>query len=98
MSRKLEIDGRIRDSERRGDEWLEPMRELVLKARQAKTLLSSGKAEELPTFLRNVGSNFLLKRNAVQWESAIGWRVLAHGGPFATWWAGLAFKLFRQRR
>ena len=86
VSRKLEIGQKVRDSERRGGEWLEPMRDLVLKARQAKTMLSNGKAEELPTFLRNVGSNFLLKGNTLQWEAKRGWRVLAHGGPFATWW------------
>ncbi|MEK7591659.1 MAG: hypothetical protein AAB489_05660, partial [Patescibacteria group bacterium] len=46
-----------------------------------------GHDPELPTFLRNVGSNFLLKGNALQWQAKKGLRVLAHGGPFADWWS-----------
>jgi len=63
-SRKHEIEQKIKDAQRGGNDWLEPMREIILRSRDAKMLLSSGKPEEHPTFLRNVGSNFLLKGNA----------------------------------
>ena len=46
------------------------MREIILRSRDAKMLLSSGKPEEYPTFLKTIGSNFLLKGNALRWGAA----------------------------
>jgi hypothetical protein len=34
--------------------------------------------------LRSIASS--AEGNALQWEAKKDWRVLAHGGPFATWW------------
>jgi site-specific DNA recombinase len=84
-SRKLQIEQKIKDAERGENDWLEPMREIILRSRDAKILLSKGKPEEYPTFLRNVGSNFLLKRNALRWEPRAGWRILAKSARFSTW-------------
>jgi len=84
-SRKHEIEQKIRDAERGGNDWLEPMREIILRSRDAKMMLSSGKPEEYPTFLRNVGSNFLLKGNALHWEPRRGWSALANRAAFPEW-------------
>ncbi|HBE89670.1 MAG TPA: hypothetical protein DDW41_00475, partial [Candidatus Andersenbacteria bacterium] len=84
-SRKHEIEQKIKDAERGGNDWLELMREIILQSRDAKMLLSRGKPEEYPTFLRNVGSNFLLKGNALRWEPRRGWCAIANRASFSDW-------------
>ncbi len=85
VSRKLQIEQKIKDAERGGNDWLEPMREIILRSRDAKMLLSSGKPEEYPTFLKTIGSNFLLKGNALRWEPRRGWAVIANRITFPDW-------------
>ena len=85
VSRKIEIDGEIKDSEQNGDNWLEPMRDMISRSREAKNLLTTDNYEKFPTFLKRIGTNFVLKGNAVQWEAAIGWRVLAKSRGFRDW-------------
>ena len=65
------------------------MREMIIRSCEAKKLLTTENNGEFPTFLKTIGTNFVLKGNAVQWEAAIGWRALAQSTDFRTWWAGL---------
>ena len=61
LTRKLEIQEKIRDFEQKGLSWLEPAREFVLKLNYAKKLLKSENKEEMKTFLKNIGSNHILQ-------------------------------------
>ena len=88
VSRKVEIDQEIKDVEHHNSNWLEPMRDMVIRSKEAKKLLSTSDHGEFPTFLKTIGTNFVLKGNTVQWEAEIGWHVLAKSRGFRGWWAG----------
>jgi len=60
LSEKADIDQEIRDFEQKGNNWLEPMREVILLSSQAKILLSQDDKTQIRAFLKNVGSNFML--------------------------------------
>ena len=88
LNEKLEIEQKLSDFEQMGNNWLEPMREMIFKARQAKILLSQGDNQQILTFLKNVGSNFILKDKKLNFAPKIGWRALAEGSPatsFSNW-------------
>jgi len=60
LGEKADIDQEIRDFVQKGNNWLEPMREVILLSSQAKILLSQGDKTQIRAFLKNVGSNFML--------------------------------------
>ncbi|MGC8900713.1 MAG: hypothetical protein ACP5OF_04560, partial [bacterium] len=58
---------------------------------QAKILLSQGDNYQIREFLKNVGSNFILKDKKFNFAPKIGWRALAEGEPatsFTDWRRG----------
>jgi DNA invertase Pin-like site-specific DNA recombinase len=61
LTRKLELQEKIRDFEQKGLSWLEPVREFVLKLNYAEKLLNSENYPEMKTFLKNIGSNHILQ-------------------------------------
>ena len=84
LNEKLEIEQKIRDFEQKGNNWLEPMKEMILSSSQAKILLSQSDNQEIRAFLKNIGSNFILKDKKFQFALKIGWRALAEGEPTKT--------------
>ena len=84
LNEKLDIEQKIRDFEQKGNNWLEPMRKMIFESKQAKILLSQGDNQQILTFLKNVGSNFILKDKKFQFALKIGWRALAEGEPTKT--------------
>ena len=88
LNEKLDIEQKIRDFEQMGNNWLEPMRKMIFEAKQAKILLSQGDNQQILTFLKNVGSNFILKDKKFNFAPKIGWRALAESEPnfaFTNW-------------
>jgi len=92
LNEKLDIEQKIRDFEQKGNNWLEPMKEMILESSQAKILLSQSDKTEIRQFLKNVGSNFILKDKKFNFAPKIGWIVLlntlAEGEPatsFSNW-------------
>ncbi len=61
LTRKLELQEKIRDFEQKGLSWLEPAREFVLKLNYAEKLLNAKNYPEIKTFLKNIGSNHILQ-------------------------------------
>gem|GEM_PF-4021347 len=86
MACKVSLNQDIKDAEQNRSNGLEPMREMIIRSREAKKLLSTENYSEFPTFLKRIGTNFVLKGNAVQWEAAIGWRVLRASPESRNWW------------
>ncbi len=84
LNEKLDIEQKIRDFEQTGNNWLEPMREVILLSSQAKILLSQGDKTEIRQFLKNVGSNFILKGKKFDFEPKNGWRARVAGEPTAS--------------
>ncbi len=76
LNERPEIQQKIKDFEQTGNNWLEPMKEMILASSQAKILLSQSDNSQIRTFLKNIGSNFILKGKNFQFEGKIGWRAL----------------------
>ncbi|MBI5156107.1 recombinase zinc beta ribbon domain-containing protein, partial [Candidatus Peregrinibacteria bacterium] len=85
LNRKLDIEQKIRDSEQKGDDRLEPVRELVLASQQAKKYQSDAHRAEVPTFLKKIGLNWILQGRSVQWEAQKGWRALRQRQKCSDW-------------
>ena len=88
LNEKLDIEQKLRDFEQQGNNWLEPMKEMIFESSQAKILLSQGDKTQIRQFLKNVGSNFILKDKKLNFAPKIGWRALAEGEPassFSNW-------------
>ena len=91
LNEKLDIEQKIRDFKQAGNNWLEPMKEMIFEAKQAKILLSQGDNQQILTFLKNVGSNFILKDKKFNFAFKIGWRARVAGEPnasFSNWRRG----------
>ena len=84
LNEKLDTEQKIRDFERMGNNWLEPIREMIFEAKQAKILLSQGDNQQILTFLKNVGSNFILKDKKFNFCFKIGWRARVTDEPART--------------
>ena len=87
VSKKVELDQKIASAERNHCEWLEPCRQIILRSKEAKSLLHTENLREIPTFLKQAGLNWALKEDAVQWEAKKGWRKVRQRGECSTWWA-----------
>ncbi|PIT91688.1 hypothetical protein COU12_01675, partial [Candidatus Jorgensenbacteria bacterium CG10_big_fil_rev_8_21_14_0_10_54_38] len=61
LSQKMELQEKINDFEQKGLSWLEPAREFVLSLNQAAKLLETENKKEMTTFLKNIGSNHILR-------------------------------------
>jgi len=88
LNEKLDIQQKIKDFEQKRNNWLEPMKEMILASSQAKILVSQSDNQEIRAFLKNIGSNFILKDKKFQFALKIGWRALAEGEPtktFSNW-------------
>jgi len=84
LNAKLDIEQKIRDFGQIGNNWLEPMNKMIFEAKQAKILLSQGDNQQILTFLKNVGSNFILKDKKLNFAFKIGWRARVAGEPERT--------------
>ena len=61
------------------------MKEMILASNQAKILLSQSDNSQIRTFLKNIGSNFILKGKKFQFEGKIGWRALLNSPQNTNW-------------
>ncbi|MBI5400349.1 hypothetical protein HZB07_07100 [Candidatus Saganbacteria bacterium] len=61
------------------------MRAVINSSCQAKKLAHADNPNDIYTFLKNIGSNFILKDKKFQFEGKIGWRPLLKNGPFKGW-------------
>ena len=95
VSTKVDLDQKIARAERNHGEWLEPCRQIIRRSKEAKNLLHTENLREIPTFLKQAGSNWALKEDAVypecyrrvQWEAQKGWRALRQRRASMRWWA-----------
>ena len=77
LTRKLELQEKIRDFEQKGLSWLEPAKEFVLKLNYAEKLLKSENKEEMKTFLKNIGSNHILQNQKLIFSFKIPFNLAA---------------------
>src|SRR3989338_4195924 len=61
ISQKVALNEKITDFETNGLSWLEPAREFILSLNQAAKLIETENLSEMTTFLKNIGSNHILR-------------------------------------
>ena len=89
LSQKIELQEKITDFEQKGLSWLEPAREFVKSLNQAANLLSSHNPSEMTTFLKNIGSNHILRNRQFVFAPKIEYKLVAERSEAAS--SGLLF-------
>ena len=89
VSRKANFDAKIADLERNPSSRLEPLEEMIIRSREAKKLVEAEDWRGCAAFVKLIGSNVLLKENAVRLEAKRGWRIIANRARFPDWWTKL---------
>jgi len=77
ISEKISLGEKITDFETKGLSWLEPAREFVLSLNQAANLVHTDNLSELPTFLKNIGSNHILRNRQFVFAPKIEYKLVA---------------------
>ena len=75
--------------------WLEPAREFVKSLNQARNLIESGEKAEMTTFLKQIGSNHILRNREFVFTPKIEYKSVAERSEanlsnlqFPTWCRG----------
>ena len=84
INEKANLEEQIREIKAKGNTWLEPMRKFILDCNQAKKIADSGDSNEIRTFLKKIGSNFLLKGKKCEYVAEKGFRILGEITPLWT--------------
>ena len=94
ISQKVALNEKITDFEQKGLSWLEPAREFVKSLNQAANLVQTDNLSELPTFLKNIGSNHILRNREFVFTPKIEYELVAERSEanpsnlqFPTWCA-----------
>jgi site-specific DNA recombinase len=77
LSQKMSLNEKITDFEQKGLSWLEPAREFVKSLNQAANLLSSPNPTAMTTFLKNIGSNHILRNRQFVFAPKIQYKLVA---------------------
>ena len=77
LSQKVSLSEKITDFETKGLSWLEPAREFVKSLNQAANLLSSPNPIVMTTFLKNIGSNHILRNRQFVFTPKIEYQLVA---------------------
>ena len=84
LSQKIELGEKIRDFEQKGLSRLEPAREFVLSLNQAQKLVTSKNYPEMTTFLKNIGSNHILRNRQFVFAPKIEYEMVAERSEATT--------------
>ena len=94
LSQKMSLNEKITDFETKGLSWLEPAREFVKSLNQAANFIQTDNLSELPTFLKNIGSNYILRNREFVFTPKIEYKLVAERSEtnqnrlqFPTWCA-----------
>src|SRR3989338_3130265 len=77
LSQKVSLSEKITDFETKGLSWLEPAREFVKSLNQAANLLSSPNPTAMSTFLKNIGSNHILRNSQFVFTPQIEYKLVS---------------------
>ena len=77
ISQKVALNEKITDFEQKGESWLEPAREFILSLNQAAKLIETENLSEMTTFLKNIGSNHILRNRQFVFAPKIEYELVA---------------------
>ena len=89
VSQKVALNEKITDFEQKGLSWLEPAREFILSLNQATKLIEENNLSEMTTFLKNIGSNHILRNRQFVFAPKIQYEMTAERSEAAS--SGLPF-------
>jgi len=78
LNQKIEISEKLKDFERKGNNWLEPAKNFILAAKQAKIIALQENLFEKKDFLKKIGSNRILRERKVFVSFKNPWKILAN--------------------
>ena len=78
LNQKIEISEKLKDFERKGNHWLEPAKNFILAAKQAKIIALQENLFEKKDFLKKIGSNRILRERKVFVSFKNPWKILAN--------------------
>ena len=77
LSQKMLLNEKITDFETKGLSWLEPAREFVKSLNQAANLARTDNLSELPTFLKDIGSDPIFRTRQIAFAPKIEYKLVA---------------------
>ena len=84
LGEKQDLEERIKEIRGKGNNWLEPMREFILSSKLAKKIAYEGDLLEIRTFIKKIGSDFILKGKKFEFLGKIGWKILLEKREFVS--------------
>ncbi len=84
LNQKIKLEEDIEEIRREGNNWLEPLRDFILELNKAKKAAQTDNLLEIKTFLKNIGSNFILKGKKFEFYLNLGWRDAKRSSSFSS--------------
>jgi hypothetical protein len=85
LNQKTALKQKLADFGRKGNCWLEPMRNFILSAHQANFLKKSENLEEKRSFLQKIGSNWTLRNKTLDFQAQKEWEIALNKSQFSVW-------------
>ena len=85
LNQKTALKEKLADFGRKGNCWLEPMRNFILAAHQANLLANSENLEEKRSFLQKIGSNWTLQNKTLDFQAQNEWKIALKKSQFSVW-------------
>ncbi|MFA4817669.1 MAG: recombinase family protein [Parcubacteria group bacterium] len=85
LNQKTALKEKLADFGRKGNYWLEPMRNFILSAHQANSLIDSENLEEKRSFLQKIGSNWTLQNKNASFQPQKEWALALSKSQFSVW-------------
>ena len=88
INKKVGLEEKIKRINDQGDNWLEPMRDFILRSRLAKKTADKGDLSQFKAFLKNIGSNFILQGGKFEFLAEFEWELASRSDAFPNWLPG----------
>jgi len=85
LNQKADLKQKLIDFGRKGNYWLEPMRNFILSAHKANFLFNSENLEEKRSFLQKIGSNWILQNKNASFQPQKEWALALSKSQFSVW-------------
>jgi len=89
INKKIDMEEKIKRINDQGDNWLESMRDFILRSRLAKKTADEGDLSQFKAFLKNIGSNFILQGGKFEFLAEFEWALASRSDAFSDWLRGL---------
>ncbi len=84
LNEKLNLEAKMKVIRTEGADWLEPMREFIVDSKQAKKIAREDDLIAIRTFLKKIGSNFMVKGKKCTFVAERGWRTVEQSVAYVT--------------